>query len=517
MQQVTHPLSHGHTQTNKGRVEIMRQKRLVDFLFLFTLFSLFLIIPVNADWSQIKYISINNTQNPNELMDFQFLINVTKESEMLSGFDDLAFFWYNETNDSETQIPFCLGRDCPEWMNNDGSLTSLSTANDSFTDVVLNVKYIPASNYSKVFMKYQNDTPMNSLSDSEATWWVNDEFNDVYLNTSKWNTSLSFKSANGNYSFEESGGILNMTTWDDSTSYSGADLLTYESYVPKEDPAVIWISMKHYFNSPNYGAMSYFYEREEIQSHSSWFARDNTHNGNDAEIMYKNNNTAFSTSTPSIIDPTSGYYVYGLVTDGNFFAFYQDENFEDNATSNIPSDLDDYFSKYRATSSLSGYGGVFRTNSILIDYVRGRRYSAVEPTYLFEEAPYISITFNYSSVIFGSMTQGSANNPAQNQASGVYNVTIDTNINYEVLANATDFSDGTYTIAIANMNMGLNETSAGNLVVGDSVQLSTSPVTIETSLSLTDTVNYHGFWLDVPNNQYASSYQSNMTVTYQSV
>lgn len=133
-----------------------------------------------------------------------------------------------------------------------------------------------------------------------------------------------------------------------------------------------------------------------------------------------------------------------------------------------------------------------------------------------EETLYISVTFNYSSVSFGSMGQGSSNNPAQDQTSGVYNVTIDTNSNYEVLANATDLTDGVHSFAIGNMTMGLN-TTAGNLDVSDSVSLSTSPVTIETNLPSSDTVNYHGFWVTIPNYQYASTYQSNMTITYQNM
>jgi hypothetical protein len=63
--------------------------------------------------------------------------------------------------------------------------------------------------------------------------------------------------------------------------------------------------------------------------------------------------------------------------------------------------------------------------------------------------PYINVLFNYSSVSFPSMTSPSSNNSASNQLNGIYNVSIDTNANYKIQANGTDFT-GAGNIPIGN-------------------------------------------------------------------
>jgi len=126
----------------------------------------------------------------------------------------------------------------------------------------------------------------------------------------------------------------------------------------------------------------------------------------------------------------------------------------------------------------------------------------------------ISVVFQYSAVDFGSLTQGTSDNPAPNQANGIYNVTVTTNYEYKVEASGTDFSDGAgHTFAISNLKMDTNST-AGNLALGDAVALSTSTQTIDTSIPYTETTNYHGFWLTIPSNQYAATYTSTVTITY---
>ena len=132
-------------------------------------------------------------------------------------------------------------------------------------------------------------------------------------------------------------------------------------------------------------------------------------------------------------------------------------------------------------------------------------------------SPSISVVFQYSAVDFGSLTQGTSDNPAPNQADGVYNVTVTTNANYKVEASGTDFSDGAgHTFAISNLKMDTNST-AGNLALGDAVALSTSAQTIDTNIPYTETTNYHGFWLTIPSNQYAATYSSTVTITYSNV
>lgn len=130
----------------------------------------------------------------------------------------------------------------------------------------------------------------------------------------------------------------------------------------------------------------------------------------------------------------------------------------------------------------------------------------------------ISATFQYSSVAFGTLSDGSNNNVAPNQASGVYNVTMDTNADFQLDVNGTSFSGATSSFGIGNLTMD-SDPSAGSLAEGSSVQVGTtgSSATIDTSIPYTTTVHFHGFWLDIPNSQYAESYTANVTMTYSNV
>ena len=126
---------------------------------------------------------------------------------------------------------------------------------------------------------------------------------------------------------------------------------------------------------------------------------------------------------------------------------------------------------------------------------------------------YISVTFNYSSVNFGTLTAGTSDQPAPDQTSGVYNVSIDTNYAYTVSASGTDFSDGgSHTFSISNLKLDTNDT-ASNLALGSAVTLSSSSQTID-SYADTVTSNFHGYWLTIPSGQYATTYSSTVTITY---
>lgn len=130
----------------------------------------------------------------------------------------------------------------------------------------------------------------------------------------------------------------------------------------------------------------------------------------------------------------------------------------------------------------------------------------------------MSAVFQYAAVSFGSLTQGTSNNAAPNQASGVYNVTVTTNANWKVSASGTDLDDGGgHTFSIGNLTMDTNST-AGNLAVGSGVALTGAPQIIDTGYTpVTSTANYNGFWLSIPSGQYAAAYSSTVTITYANV
>ena len=127
---------------------------------------------------------------------------------------------------------------------------------------------------------------------------------------------------------------------------------------------------------------------------------------------------------------------------------------------------------------------------------------------------YITATFQYTAVDFGTLTAGTTDEPAPNQANGIYNVTIDANSEFKVEASGTDFSDGAgHTFAISNLKMD-TDTSAANLDLANAKTLSTTSQVIDTNIPYTTTVHYHGYWLSIPSGQYQATYSSTVTVTY---
>ena len=133
-----------------------------------------------------------------------------------------------------------------------------------------------------------------------------------------------------------------------------------------------------------------------------------------------------------------------------------------------------------------------------------------------QPAPYISITFNYSSVSFTNMSSPSANNSAPNQLNGIYNVTVDTNANYKIEANGTNLVKGGDSIAISNLRIDTNSTKT-DIAVGSSVSLSTSTQTIDNNIPFTNTADYHGYWLTIPEKQPAGTYSTTVKIIYSNV
>lgn len=127
---------------------------------------------------------------------------------------------------------------------------------------------------------------------------------------------------------------------------------------------------------------------------------------------------------------------------------------------------------------------------------------------------YMTATFYYSAVAYGSQSAGASDVAATGQGSAPgYNVSVSTNYPYKVSALGTNFDDGAgHTFAISNLKMD-SDWSAGSLAVGNAVALSTGSQDIDNNIGEGNTTSYHGFWLSVPAAQYAASYTSTLTVT----
>lgn len=163
-------------------------------------------------------------------------------------------------------------------------------------------------------------------------------------------------------------------------------------------------------------------------------------------------------------------------------------------------------------------GGYGSTTSL--DYPRFVAHDYTDTSIIYVDISpetYLIVTFNYSSVNFGSLSSNTSNNSAPNQTDGIYNVTVDTNNYYKVEALGTNFTDGgSNNFTISNLKMDLNST-AGNLAIGDAIILAETSQTINDNIPDSITANFHGFWLSIPEGQYATSYNSNITITYSQV
>jgi len=131
-------------------------------LFAIFLVSLsFLISSVKAqEFLYSFYIIINNTQNSNDLINYQYGINLSYSYGMQPDFSDIRFFWYNSTNKSEVKIPY--------WVEN-----YTEYGNATFW---LLIPYIPANGYSLVHIYYGNTTPVSSESNGELVFNFFDDF-----------------------------------------------------------------------------------------------------------------------------------------------------------------------------------------------------------------------------------------------------------------------------------------------------------------------------------------------------
>jgi len=134
-----------------------------------------------------------------------------------------------------------------------------------------------------------------------------------------------------------------------------------------------------------------------------------------------------------------------------------------------------------------------------------------------EEPPYITTTFQYSSITFGSLEHNTNNNtPTPDNTVGTYNVTIDTNTNFKIEANGTDPTGNGQDFYVGNLTID-SDTSAGNLAVGNGISLTSSPQVVDTDIPSATTVHYNGAWFSIPYGTYATTYTSTVTLTYSSV
>ncbi len=124
---------------------------------------------------------------------------------------------------------------------------------------------------------------------------------------------------------------------------------------------------------------------------------------------------------------------------------------------------------------------------------------------------YVSVVFNYNTVSFGAVQPGSTDVPAPGQANGIYNVTVKSNLELNVIAYRSAWSpyDGlTLKFGVAVDSLFLDPKFITTKI------LTTDPQVVG-GISATDGTHYHGYWLTVPTTQAPGSYSTTVTITYQ--
>jgi flagellin-like protein len=103
----------------------------------------------NPSWPKRKAITVDNSLNPNDLVNYQVMVDVQYDSDMIADFSDLRF----TDSDYQTLIP--------HWIE-----SSVSTDHAS---VWVNVPFVPVSSTINIYMYYGNPSA-SSESDPDATF-----------------------------------------------------------------------------------------------------------------------------------------------------------------------------------------------------------------------------------------------------------------------------------------------------------------------------------------------------------
>ncbi|MFZ8800840.1 MAG: DUF2341 domain-containing protein, partial [Candidatus Nanopusillus sp.] len=122
-------------------------------------------------WQYYRQITINNTQNPNNLIDYQILVTLDtrtliSQGKMRSDCGDIRF----TDSDRTTLLNY--------WVES-------GTCNTSNTHIWVKVPLIPGNSNKTIYLWYGNPNAI-SLSNGDLVFEFFDDFNGNTLDTSKW-------------------------------------------------------------------------------------------------------------------------------------------------------------------------------------------------------------------------------------------------------------------------------------------------------------------------------------------
>jgi hypothetical protein len=126
-----------------------------------------------------------------------------------------------------------------------------------------------------------------------------------------------------------------------------------------------------------------------------------------------------------------------------------------------------------------------------------------------EVPPYVSVVFNYNTVNFGTVSAtGVTDLPAPNQDSGIYNVSVTTNVQLGVNATRTPWSPSD----ILPLKFAHGTTLP--LSVQNAGDIGTSTIYFGPPIPTGAYTEYHAYWLTVPSLAPAGTYSTTVTITY---
>jgi hypothetical protein len=121
--------------------------------------------------------------------------------------------------------------------------------------------------------------------------------------------------------------------------------------------------------------------------------------------------------------------------------------------------------------------------------------------------PYVSVVFNYNTVDYGQVNAtGVTDLAAPNQNSGIYNVTVATNVPLNVSAYRSAWSpSGPLTLKFA---------VGSSVPTAPQVTLTTDSQVVATLTQTGQYTHYHGYWLTIPAYTAPGTYSTTVTITY---
>jgi len=120
---------------------------------------------------------------------------------------------------------------------------------------------------------------------------------------------------------------------------------------------------------------------------------------------------------------------------------------------------------------------------------------------------YVSVVFNYNTVNYGQVSAtGVTDLAAPNQNSGIYNVTVATNVPLSVSAYRTAWSPSDV--------LTLKFAVGSSVPTSPQVTLATTSQVVATLTQTGEYTHYHGYWLTVPAYTAPGTYSTTVTITY---